>query len=229
MTNQQLISSFISRLALSLLFAVSSLALPAQSVLKLEHDSIPLFRGFAVSFDLAGFAHMQLGDYGQYEGALRLNLHDQYFPILELGYGRANHGEDEVTGMSYQTKAPYFRLGADLNIMNNKHTGNRVFVGFRYGYTHYKVDISHPAFTDPVWGWNTSYNISGEAFYQHWIDALFGIDAKVYGPIHLGWSGRMRFRLAHNDGRIGKSWYVPGYGLQDSSVLAYSFYVSLDL
>jgi hypothetical protein len=89
-----------------MLLAASCVELSAQRVWQLEKDSIPVFRGFAVSFDLAGLAQMQFGDYGQYEGALRLNIHDQYFPILALGYGKANHEEDAVTGIKYKTQAP---------------------------------------------------------------------------------------------------------------------------
>lgn len=230
MTLRPHISTFVSRVAISLmLLAVSCMELSAQRVWQLEKDSIPVFRGFAVSFDLAGLAQMQFGDYGQYEGALRLNIHDQYFPILELGYGKANHEEDAVTGIKYKTQAPYFRVGADVNIMNNKHTGNRVFVGFRYGFSKYNVDLYHAPFQDPVWGWTTNYEVSGVGCNQHWGELLFGLDAKVYGPLHLGWSGRYRFRLGHNDGGLGNTWYVPGYGLQDTSVIGYSFYVSFDI
>ena len=85
---------------------LSLLSSSAQGFLKLERDTVPFFRGFAVSADLVGLAQMQLGDYGQYEAALRVNLHDQYFPILEVGVGRANHEDDEVTGITYKTSAP---------------------------------------------------------------------------------------------------------------------------
>ena len=201
----------------------------AQRFLKLEKDTIPLFRGFAVSFDLAGALQMQLNDYGQYEAALRLNLHDQYFPIVELGVGRANHDYDDVTEISYKTSAPYTRIGADVNIMNNKHTGNRVFAGLRYGFTSYKVDIDRLAFKDPVWGWPTTFTINDASCNQHWAEVLFGLDGKVWGPIHLGWSVRYRIRLSRNDAGIGKTWYVPGYGLQDSSSLGYGFYLAIDI
>ena len=49
---------------------------------------------------------MELSDYGQYEGALRINLHDEWFPIAELGYGKASHVNDPVTHISYKTSAP---------------------------------------------------------------------------------------------------------------------------
>lgn len=229
MMHRKLISSSISRLALSLILLLACVDAGAQAFFKYQRDSIPLFRGFAVSVDLVGLAQMQLSDYGQYEAALRLNLHDQYFPTFELGYGRANHEEDEVTGLSYKTQAPYFRIGADVNIMKNKHTGNRVFVGLRYAFTSYNVDVSRAPFSDPTWGWTTYYDVSGVACSQHWAELLFGVDAKIAGPLHLGWSARYRTRISHDDGIIGKTWYVPGFGTQDSSTLGATFNVIIDI
>ena len=201
----------------------------AQGFLKFERDSIPFFRGFAVGADVAGALQMQLGDYGQYEAFLRVNLHDQYFPTLELGYGKASHEDDIVTGISYRTKAPYFRLGADVNLLKKKHTGNRIFVGLRYGFTSYKIDLDRQPFPDPVWQWDTSYGVKDESCSQHWAELLFGIEAKVAGPLHLGWSARYRRRIAHDDGITGKTWYVPGYGTQESTRLGYTFNVIIDI
>lgn len=223
------ISTYASRLILSLALLLPSAHADAQSFLKLEQDTVPLFRGFALSFDLVGMAQMQLSDYGQYEGAFRLNLHDQFFPIVEVGLGRANHEEDEVTGLTYKTTAPYFRLGVDANIMKKKHTGNRVYVGLRYAYTNYSVDIARRPTPDPIWQNATSFSVDGMACYQHWLEAVFGLDAKVAGPLHLGWSARYKIRMSHHDGWIGSTWYVPGYGTQDSSALGATFNVIIDI
>ncbi len=224
------ISVSISRLAISLLLLIAcSSGASAQLSLKYKRDSIPLFNGFCVAVDLGGLAQKALSSYGQYEAALRVNLHNQYFPIVEAGLGVARHNDDEVTSISYKTRAPYFRLGGDVNIMNNKHTGNRVYLGVRYGFTSYKVDISRPQLIDPVWKYYMDYDVRGERCHQHWGEILFGLEAHIFGPIHLGWSGRYRFRFAHHDGIIGKSWYVPGYGKQESSALGYSFYLSVDI
>ena len=207
----------------------SLLTSTAQGFLKWEADSVPLFRGIAVGVDVAGAAQLQLGDYGQLEAMLRVNLHDQYFPTLEVGLGKAKHDEDLVTGISYRTSAPYFRIGADVNILKKKHTGNRAYIGLRYGFTSYKVDISSPAFTDPIWQWDTHFNVIDEKCSQHWAEVLFGIDAKVVGPLHLGWSARYRRRIAHNDGKTEKTWYVPGYGIQESTRLGYTFNLLIDI
>ena len=134
MTPRQPISTSLSKTAVSLLLLVASL-LPVQGqtlkLFRLVPDSVPMMRGFQVSFDLFGFCQRQLSDYGQYEGAFRLNLHDQWFPIVEVGYGEAEHLNDEVTGLSYKTAAPYFRVGMDWNLLKQKHGPNRLYGGFR--------------------------------------------------------------------------------------------------
>jgi hypothetical protein len=230
MTLRQNIYTSISRLTISLLL-VFGLSAPAsaQKLFKLEKDTIPIMRGFQVSFDLLGAGMLQLGDYGQLEGAFRLNLHDQWFPIVEIGYGKADHHDDEVTHLTYKTQAPYFRVGVDFNLLRKKHGPNRLYAGFRYAFTSYKVDMWRDNLPDPVWKWDTGFGVRDEACSQHWAEAVLGIDAKVWGPLHLGWSARYKRRLAHNDGIIGKTWYVPGYGIWDSDRIDGTFNVIIDI
>ena len=127
------ISSFISRLTVSLLLLLTvAQQAEGQKIFRLEKDSISFFRGFALSFDLVGPAKLMLGDYGEYEGALRINLHDEWFPIVELGYGKASHTDDPVTHIRYETSAPYFRIGIDKNLLKQKHGPYRFYAGLRY-------------------------------------------------------------------------------------------------
>ena len=223
------ISTFISKVAFSLLLAASPSAASAQGKLfALQKDSVPLFRGFALSVDVAGPIVKALGDYGEYEAALRLNLHDQYFPVFELGYGEADHN-DEVTQIAYSTSAPYFRIGCDLNLLKNKHTPNRIYGGLRYAFTSYKVDMSRPTVNDPVWGNPTSFEIKGESCNQHWAEIVIGIDAKITGPLHLGWNIRYKRRLAHKDCSAGNTWYIPGYGKYGDTRIGANFNVIIDI
>ena len=85
MTLREYISTSVSRVTISLVLLLVCSTAGAQKLFMLEKDSVPLMRGFQVSFDLVGAGQMMWGDYGQYEAALRLNLHDQWFPIVELG------------------------------------------------------------------------------------------------------------------------------------------------
>jgi hypothetical protein len=224
------ISGSIRRLAISLLLLLMATGASAQKKFSLlQKDSIPFFRGFAVSFDLVGVAMMQLTDHGEYEGALRINLHDEWFPIVEVGYGKANHERDEVTHIGYKTSAPYFRVGVDRNLLKNKHGANRLYGGLRYAFTSYKIDVFRDNMVDPVWKWDTGFGVVGEQCSQHWLEAVFGIDAQVFGPFHLGWSVRYKRRLIHNDGSIGKTWYVPGFGIWEDTRLGGTFNVIIDI
>lgn len=229
MTRQPSISISIRRLAISLLLLLATSATQAQTkFFTMEKDSIPLFRGFSVSFDLVGAAMMALSDYGQYEGALRINLHDEWFPIIEAGLGRAKH-DDEVTRLNYSTSAPYFRIGIDRNLLKNKHGVNRLYGGLRYAYTSYKVDISRPDFPDPVWQWDTGYGMKDVSCYYHWLEAVVGIDAKIFGPLHLGWSVRYKRRIAHSKQDFGETWYVPGFGTSSDTKIGGTFNVIIDI
>ena len=64
---------------------------------------------------------------------------------------------------------------------------------------------------------------------MHWAEVVFGIDAKVFGPLHLGWSVRYKRRLFHNSGDLGTTWYVPGFGTNDKDNLTANFNVIIDI
>ena len=212
-----------------MLLMATATAVHGQKIFRMEKDSIPLFCGFAVSFDLVGPAQLLLGDHGEYEGALRINLHDQWFPIFEMGIGRANHNDDENTHITYKTTAPFFRIGMDWNIMRNKHAANRLYAGFRYAFTSYKVDITRDNLPDPIWGTTSDFGVENMKCSMHWLEAVFGLDAKIYGPLHLGWTVRYKRRVFHKEGDIGTSWYVPGFGLNDSDTFSANFNVIIDI
>ena len=228
MTYHQNISRYISRLSFSLLLLFACQGIQAQKNVVIEKDSIPLFRGFQLSFDLVGPAMLLIDDHGHYEGAFRLNLHDQWFPIVEAGYGKADTF-DEVTEIHYKTAAPYFRVGIDFNLLRKKHTGNRLFAGLRYAYTSYKVDLERRDLQDPNWHWESSIRIEDAPCSQHWVEGVFGVDAKIAGPLHLGWNVRYKRRIAHKEEVIGKAWYVPGFGVANDDRIEANFNVIIDI
>lgn len=223
--------SFISRLtAISLLLcaALTAAAQKPGADGARESDSVAFFRGVAVSADLVGAAQLALSNYGQYEAALRINLRDRYFPVVELGLGKAD-ADDVSTHLRYTTSAPYGKVGIDFNLMRNKHDAYRVYGGVRYAFTSYKFDVESDGITDPVWGDNVPYGRTGVKCSYHWLEGVFGVDAKIWGPFRLGWSVRYRRRLIHDDGDMGNTWYVPGYGKQGSSRLGGTFNVIFEL
>lgn len=196
--------------------------------LTLKNDTTALWQGVALSFDLVGAVQLWVSDYGQYEGALRINLKDRWFPIIEAGLGKAD-AHDDVTRITYKTSAPYFRVGADLNVMKNKHDIYRLYVGARYAFTSFNYDITHPGVDDPWWGGTAVYGASDVKCTYHWAEICFGVDAKIFGPLHLGWSVRYKNKLSASTKGEGKIYYVPGYGKHDSSTLGGTFNVIIDI
>lgn len=230
MTKRQNISTYISRIVVSIVVLMTGSSVYAQNnKITNPADTMPLLKGMQISVDIAGPIIMQLSDYGEYEAALRLNLKNKYFPIFELGYGMAEHLNDEVTGISYETSAPYFRIGCDLNLLKNKNSENHFYGGIRYAFTTYKVDMSRNEMQDPVWGNMASFNIEGESCNQHWIEVVFGIDSKIWGPLHLGWNVRYKRRIAHKDSSAGNTWYIPGFGKYGDTRLGANFNVTIDI
>ena len=228
---QRVISSFTLRVLIFSSCALLSLTMSAQQKVKtntIERDTIPLFRGIAVSTDLVGPAQLAFGDYGQVQASLRLNLKDKWFPIVELGYGKAD-AKDITTKMAYKTNAPYGRIGMDWNLSKNKHDIYRIYGGARYSYTTFKYDIDGQNITDPIWGNQIDFTAHQQKADYHWLEFSFSIDAKIWGPLRMGWSARYKRRLYHSHADIGEPWYIPGFGRNGNSRLGGEFNITIEL
>ncbi len=228
MMRRNSICTYILIVAISLLSLLPSTAdaqrrKPVQAAGK---DTIPLFRGISVGTELIGPIQTMLSGYGQYEGMVQINLKDRFFPVVEIGMGKADK-QDDITGISYKTSAPYGRIGCDFNVTKDKHDIYRVLVGARVAYTSFKYDISSPGVSDPVWGTKTDYSAANVPGSCLWAELVGGVNAKIWGPLHLGWTVRYKTRIHNKDGEIGAPWYVPGFGRGGSSRIGATFNVSV--
>lgn len=203
-------------LALLLLCATTATAAQRKKMVA-EPDSVPLFRGVQVSYDLVGTVMRAVSDYGQFEAAVRVNLKDRYFPTFELGYGSSEHQPEGSSVIHATTNAPFFRIGCDLNVAKKKHDDYRIFVGLRYGFTSFTFKADADV-TDPVWGNKANYSIEESGCSYHWLEGVFGVDAKMWGPVRLGWTVRYRAPLSTNEGGAGQVWYIPGFGKRGNKI-----------
>lgn len=186
--------------------------LPTQYVeIKEEKPKIPFFQGFTLSADVVGVAQYFLSDYGSVEAALRLNLKNTFFPIVEMGLADCDI-TDENTSIRYKTRAPYARVGIDFNMLKNKLQDNRLYVGARYGISNYKFDISGPAIKDPFWGGSEPFSYRDISATSHWAEAVLGVQVKMWGHFHMGWAIRYRHEISSTKNKYAKPYYIPGYG-----------------
>ena len=215
------------RIIFIFILSISLLPLSAQTPIQTEpRDTI--FRSVAVWANLVGFGKLAFSNYGEYEAGVRVSIKDVFYPTVEVGVGKADH-DDDVTGIHYDCSAPYFKIGCDYNMLKNKHDDYKVFAGIRYAFTSFKANISRPGLIDPAWGGTCDYKIDGTKCTQHWAEVVGGLDAKVWGPLHLGWTVRYLQRLAFSVDEIGNVWYVPGFGKSDTTGWNATFNITLQL
>lgn len=167
-----------------------------------------LLRHLAVGVDAVGPVMLALGEQGDVQATLTADLRGKYFPTVELGYGKADK-HDYLTLTSYRAKAPFFRLGCDMNILRDKQGPYRAAIGLRYGFTHFSYDTTAPA--DSL---ATTFDTRSEKCTLHWLEIAFSVDARICGTLHMGWSVRYRKRLKCSD-YTDLPLYAPGYGNAD--------------
>lgn len=191
-------------------------------------ERLPFWAGGSVSVNLAGAALALYSPYGEYEAAGRLNLRGRFFPTFEAGIGVSDH-QNETTEIHYKTRAPFFRLGVDYNVAKNVRDAGRIFVGARYGFSTFNYDLSAPDVPDLNYGTSHPFVYHDLKGTNHWGEILFGLEAKVWGMVRLGWSVRYRMRFYNKTSVVGSPWYVPGYGKNDTHSMGATFNLILDI
>lgn len=229
------------------LFAIMPQSTWAQKNEDAEVDTVKVnfFNGIAIHIDAIGAIQMATSDHGQWEVGLRINLKDKYFPAFEIGYGKADESDDYVTDSWCKAKAPYFRIGCDYNILRNKHDAYKAFVGLRYGFSKFDYDMTVKTVTETETE-QTTENEDGTTTTEavttstttypeydglhatcHWLEAVFGVDAKIWGPLHLGWDVRYRRMLSNKHSDADEPWYIPGFGNKKTAGFTAMFNITL--
>lgn len=191
-------------------------AQPDTTAVKAKAKKAPLFEHYEVALDLVGPVMNALGEQGDYQAVLTASLRGKYFPVIEIGYGKADK-YDELTKIGYKTSAPFGRIGCDINVLRDKHDDYRLVVGARLGYTSFSYDTTAPDST------MTTINATSDKCNLLWGELLLGVDAKVWGPLHMGWSLRYRRRLKISD-HTDTPLYAPGFGNADNGTRFMALY-----
>lgn len=176
---------------------------------EVEKTKAPFFESLSLGVDLVGPVMYKVSDYGDFQASLQANIKGRYLPVVELGYGKAEKNYDDEK-VRYATGAPFMRIGCDMNILKNKHDDYLLLVGVRYGLTSFDFD------TTPLEPKDDMADVMTEKCTLQWFELAFGVDAKVWGALHMGWSFRYRKRLSISDCN-NKPLYAPGFGNADGS------------
>lgn len=187
------------------------------------------FRGWSLGFDVGNAVLASFSGADHYEVMVRANLNERYFPSFELGWERTRlHNED--THLSYITQAPYFRLGFDYNLNKKSRSLNRMFVGWRYGFSPFSYDLFGLDVHNSTWNTTLPFRYTALPARMHWGEALFGLEAQIWKFVHLGWSIRYKLRIYEKQAAVGAAWHIPGFGRnREASHWGGNFYLLFDL
>ena len=231
----------ISRSILQLLTISSLLLLPATGwsqikVIKAESDKdakkTSFYQGTSVGLEIAGMGSYLLGsDILNSDIQVQANLWNRILPIVEVGFGKTDIISD-ATDIHYKTSAPYFRIGADYNILHKKtHLPGMLVGGIRYGFSSFSYDVEGPTMTDPNYGGiiEAPFSYLGQECKAHWVEAVVGLKVKIYRSFWMGWNIRIKKRMSFTKHENSEPWYVPGFGKNSGSSFNLSYHLIYNL
>ena len=195
---------------------------------KIAEDSTAWISGFQINVDLEGPIESLISSNKHFEAAVKLSLKDWFIPTVEVGYGYTDYLEF-VTKTSYKCGGLYGRVGFDFNILKNKHDIYKLFVGMRVAGTSFKFYMSSPEAKDPIWKTDANFSVTDATCNYLWLEFLAGVDVKIVGPLHLGWTVRYKKSVSSSYKKINKAWYIPGYGKDSGSGFGATFTLGFDI
>lgn len=150
-----------------------------------------------------------------------VNLHNRYFPAVEIGLGRASMLSEKPVFRYSGSLAPYFKIGADYNFLYNSTQSYKWFAGLRYGFSsfHWSVDDVNPA--PGYWGDVPPLAIPKQHATAGWIEFNLGLSVQLWRNISAGWRIIFHSLVHQTSNPHGKPWYTPGYGT--SGIISGSF------
>lgn len=194
----------------------------AQEKKMTEAKKEPLYRGAYVSADIYGLGSRLFGsDFLSSEVNVSVSLKNQFFPVVEIGYGTTNT-TDQDNGIHYKSSAPYYRIGLNYNTMSKKKSKSFLYAGLRYGFTSLSYDVD-ATLRDPIWNDESPFTYNNQKSNISWFEVLLGVNVQIYKNFHMGWAIRYKSRISVKKNPNTTPWYIPGYGSNKSSNLGITY------
>ena len=186
----------------------------------------PIFVGVTAGVDIMdGLMRIFGQKYGLAGATVSANLHNRYFPTVDVGLGLAS---DTPKTMNYTYKSPlgvYFRIGGDYNFLYNSNPDYKFMACLRYGFSSFSFRLTDITLDSPYWGQEASFDIPTQRPLYGWMELCVGLRVKIWGPLSAGWTVKYHQILHHSATPHGQPWYIPGYGTRTSTLaLGFNFY-----
>lgn len=147
-----------------------------------------------------------------------LNMHNRYFPTLEIGLGQARITPQESNFTFRTPLAPFFKIGANYNIFYNSDPRYKFLVGLRYGLTSFSYSIDDITLTDNYWDITSTFSIPRQRTTVGYFEFLAGVRVNIVSSFSIGWDIRYHAVLHESRAPHGKPMYIPGFGKRGSAL-----------
>ncbi len=191
----------------------------ASPQMKIPKMKQPLLYAAAVGVDIWDPVMRLFGQhYGLVEFSGELNLHNRYIPVVEVGFGQSSYTPDDNNYTYKVPVTPYVRIGCNYNFIYNSNPDYMAFAGLRFGWSHFNYEVNSVHLSSDYWGESTTFNLPKQTANVTYMQVLFGIRVKVFGPVSMGWCIRYKAKLHESDAIYGRPWYIPGYGSRNGAI-----------
>lgn len=178
---------------------------------RIENDSSRyrfLPTGIRVGTDLLAIGKSIYTNYYQgWEINVDADVYRRWYLAADYGHWASNY---ELGNGFYSSSGSYFRVGVDVNFLLKDTDRNMFFVGLRRAHTSYS-DYTDYTLSDPVFG-DINMHVANEEPKANWNELTTGLRVKIWGPLWLGATGRIKFGLSRKGQDALLSYEVPGYG-----------------
>lgn len=200
-----------------------------QSKPKIKQFQGDVFRGLSVQADIGSPIISLLGGNARsYEVQVDVNLYRRLFPIFEVGYATAE--KELMSKITYNTKAPFFRLGINYGLLkpfkddgSARDVKSYPFVGVRYAFSPMWYNLENIIIGDEYWGTSEVVNYNNKFAYSGWVEIVGGVRVDLFKGLTLGWSVRFKTLLHTSAPDKSYVWYVPGYGKSSGMGITFNY------
>ena len=202
-------------------FSVSTLNAQEKEKKISDFTKSMFFNGVTVQADIASFATSVFTNGERYsmEGGVQIDLKHKFYPIVEIGFAGAN--KLSTSDISFKTNGLYGKIGFDFNLLkqkkDSKPTNNLFLAGLRLGMTNFKYNISNILISDDYWGESNIIDYNNVSSTKIWFEIVVGIRVEVVKNIYMGWSVQNKNLISQDISGAPTPWFIPGYGLNNSS------------
>ena len=204
-------SARIYRLFIVLLISLSVSEIDAKTLDAKTEKNASL--GLHLSADVFGYIYpiFVKDKYYSSELSASLDIDNRFFPTIEVGLGHTDM-VSQLYEIGYRTRAPYYRVGLDYNVLYKKGNPGYIYIGARMGYTSFDYSVEAPPLVDPVWDDESFVRFSDVPCRSIWAEAVGGVRAEVAKNFYMGWTLRYKYLFYQGSISNGGPWYVPGFG-----------------